>query len=208
MVTLKIVGCGSVIRTDHSLEEGELNNQRGNTNRKYKMNTIRILLGVLCVGFVLVFYFLIRISEENLYLKRLQYIPVAQFMDIIALHGIFILRNEKIYNFFKRQIKSQLPCCFSSMQLLDDGSFAIYALGHAILHSINAPYALGHAALPPINAPNMVAGNQNFGYNTADGSIHVIQDFEPAEVLTIHPVKDCNEEMTTRDKTSSQRHSI
>ena len=54
----------------------------------------------------------------------------------------------------------------------------------------------------------MVAGNQNFGYNTADDSIHVIQDFEPAEVLTIYPVKDCNEEMTTRDKTSSRSHSI
>ena len=149
------------------------------------MNTIRILLGVLCVGFVLVFYFLIRISEEDLYLKRLQYIPVAQFMDIIALHGIFILRNEKIYNFFKRQIKSQLPCCFSSMQLLDDGSFAIYALGHAALHPINAP---------------ITSCNQNLGYNT--------EEFEPADVL-VHPVKEwCNEVMTTRDKTSSRRHSI
>ena len=194
---------------DPSLKEGKLNtNQRKNkNNHEYKMNTIRILLGILCIGYVLVVYFLIRMNNEDYYLKRLQYIPLAQFMDLIVLHGIFILRNEKMYNFFKHQIKSHLPC-FSSIQLLDNGSFAIHALGHAILHSINAPYALGHAALPPINAPNMVAGNQNFGYNTADDSIHVIQDFEPAEVLTIHPGKDCNEEMTIRDKTSSRRHSI
>ena len=49
---------------------------------------------------------------------------------------------------------------------------------------------------------------KSFRYNTADDSIYVIQEFETAEVLTIYPVKDCNEEMTTRDKTSSRRHSI
>ena len=95
---------------DPSLKEGKLNtNQRKNkNNHEYKMNTIRILLGILCIGYVLVVYFLIRMNNEDYYLKRLQYIPLAQFMDLIVLHGIFILRNEKCI--ISLNIKLNLTC--------------------------------------------------------------------------------------------------
>ena len=176
--------CHSIVE----LEEGESNNQRGNTNSKYKRNTIRILLGTLCIGFALAFYFLISVTNEDLYLKRLRYVAIGQFMDIIALPSIFIFRNENVYRYFKRQITSQLPC-FSSTQLLDDGSFAIYALGQAALHPSNAP----------------IIGNQNLGY-TADSN----QDVEEFGLVLAHPVNECNDGMITNDKLKllSHRHSI
>ena len=171
------------------LEEGELNIQSGNTNRNYKMNTIRILLGTLCIGFAVVFYFVLSVnSNQDLYLKRLCYVAIGQFLDIIALPSIIIFRNENIYQYFKRQIRSQLPCFSSSAQLLDDGSFAIYALGQA--------------ALQPSNAP--IIGNQNSGY-TADDFIQDVQEFGLPVVLA-HPIKECtNDRMKTRYK---RRHSM
>ena len=173
------------------LEEGgreSIGNQSGNNNHKYKMNTIRILLGTLCIGFILAFYFLISVSNEDLYLKRLRYVAIGQFIDMIALPSIFIYRNENIYRYFKRQITSQLSCIFSSAQLLDDGSFAIYALGQAALHPSNAP----------------IIGNQNLGY-IADS----IQDIQEFGTILVHPVKGPNDGMTTKDRhLLSHRHSI
>ena len=171
------------------LETGESNDQRGNTNSKYKTNTIRILLGTLCIGFAIAMYFLIGVnSNEDLYLKRLCYVAIGQFIDLIALPGIFIFRNKNIYQYFKRQITSQLPCFSSSAQLLDDGSFAIYALGQAALHPSNAP----------------IIGNQNSGY-TADDFIQDVQEFGLPVVLA-HPIKECtNDRMKTRYK---RRHSM
>ena len=93
--------------------EGE-ENQEGNNDRYYKMNTNRIIL---CISlFVLVL--VIGVSSKviarrtgDLYNGWLLMTTILHFIITLVIPMIFIVRNDNLYNFFKYQIIKFFKLC-------------------------------------------------------------------------------------------------
>ena len=92
------------------LDEDENNQESNSTN--YKKNTVRI---VLCLSSVIRFIVILVIGKSSIlipdYIHLLIIASTINFINIIVIPVMFIVRNENLYHFSQRQIIKIFQCC-------------------------------------------------------------------------------------------------
>ena len=103
-----------------SLKESEEHHERERRDCEFGLNTGRILLVIGCtMNMITIIYLLNDVTKEGLEIEDLiikwhEAAFLIHFFDLNVFPMIFILRNERIFKFFKNQIKtfcSYVICC-------------------------------------------------------------------------------------------------
>ena len=94
------------------LDENENNQESNSTN--YNRNTVCIVICLILCSFLVLVYIVIFVRGKSIILEHIHwliFICTLNFINIIVIPVIFIVRNENLYHFSQRQIIKIFQCC-------------------------------------------------------------------------------------------------